>query len=122
MTTRSSDVVAESMRKGATSDGDAAATASRLAAVFRGAAGNVEDTGETVAGAARTLGATVAGAPDNSVLVAASLSAGVAIGVLLGGGARLVAAGAMLAAVALGAELLQRPQVRHRTRLATPVN
>lgn len=70
--------------------------------------GDLDHAGEAVAGAIRTLGTSVSGAPDGSLLVGTSLAAGVAIGLLVGGGPRLFAAAAMTAALTLGASLAQR--------------
>ena len=90
------------------------------AAVMRVMPSDLDGAGEAMAGAVRTVSASVASAPDENVLMGASLAAGLAIGLLVGGAPRLLAAGAVVTSVALGAALLERRPGRSRGRLATP--
>ena len=78
----------------------------------------LDGAGEAVAGAVKAVGETVAGAGDDSLLMGASIASGMAIGLLLGGGPRLLAAGALITAVSLGASLAQRHPGRSRSRMA----
>ena len=87
--------------------------ASSVASILDSLPGELDHAGDAVAGAIRNVGTSVSGAPDASLLVGTSLSAGIAIGLLVGGGPRLFAAAAVAAAFALGASLAQR----HATEL-----
>ncbi len=67
-----------------------------------------------MAGAMRAVSSSVSSAPDDSLLVGASIASGLAIGLLLGSAPRILAIGAVLAAVSLGATLVQRHPGRRR--------
>ena len=84
--------------------------------------GDLDGAGEAVTDAIRSVNASVAAAPDDDVLVGASLAAGIAIGLLVGGGPRLIAAGAVMTSVVLGSALLGRRPGRSRLRIATTAN
>ena len=95
----------------------------RASSVLQALPGEIDAAGDAVAGAMHQVSVTVASAPDDSLLVGASIASGLAIGLLLGGGPRLLAAAAVVAAVGLGASLVQRHPGRRRPRptFARPV-
>jgi hypothetical protein len=69
---------------------------------------DLDGTGEAVGDAMRAVKASVEGAQDDNVLLGASLTAGMSIGLLVGGAPRLLALGTMVTSVVLGATLLER--------------
>lgn len=97
----------------------------RVSTVLEALPGELDVAGEAMAGAMRavssTVSSTVSSAQDDSLLVGASMASGLAIGLLLGRGPRLLAAGAVLAAVSLGASLVQRHPARRRATFGQPV-
>lgn len=96
---------------------DAATTSeSGPAAMFRLVPGGLDDATEAMAGAMRAVRTSVGQAPDDGLIVGASIASGVALGLLIGGGPRLLTAGAVLTAVSLGASLVQRHPRRYGTR------
>lgn len=94
---------------------------SRATMVLQSLPSELDTAGDAVAGAMRQVSESVASAPDDSLLVGASIASGLAIGLLLGSGPRLLAAAAVVAAVSLGASLVQRHPGRRRAHLGTPV-
>ncbi len=116
MTTRTHDAPTDATETEAPA-GDGGATVMALAAsIPRHMPRDLDGAREAVS----TVTSAVAAAPDDDVLVGASLAAGIAIGLLVGGGPRPLAAGAVMASVALGAALLGRRPRRFRSSLATP--
>jgi hypothetical protein len=91
--------------------------ADRVTSILDSLPADLDHAGDTVAGAIRNVSASVSSAPDASLLVGTSLAAGIAIGLLVGGGPRLFAAAAVGAAFALGASLAQRHAPMQRTTL-----
>src|SRR5512140_1130189 len=81
---------------------------SRASTVLEALPGELDVAGDAMPSAMRQVSYTVSTAQDDSLLVGASIASGMAIGLLLGNGPRLLAAGAVLAAVTLGASLVQR--------------
>ncbi len=102
MTTRTSEMEHETHVNGRSSIGTV------KAAITDRMPSNLDDAGDAMSDAVRAVRTSVAGAPDENVLLAASLAAGMSIGLLVGGAPRLLAAGTLAAAVALGATLLGR--------------
>ncbi|HEY5628770.1 MAG TPA: hypothetical protein VIR16_04595 [Candidatus Limnocylindrales bacterium] len=86
----------------------------RAATMLQALPSELDGATDAMAGAMRQVSTSVASAPDDSLLVGASLASGMAIGLLLGRGSRLLAAGAVVAAVSLGASLVQRHPGRRR--------
>jgi hypothetical protein len=84
--------------------------------MFRLLPGGLDDATEAMAGAVRAVQSTVRRAPDDGLIVGASIASGMAIGLLIGGAPRVVTAGAVLTAVSLGASLVQRHPRRYGTR------
>lgn len=76
--------------------------------VLRALPDELEAAGDAVAGAVRGVSASVSTAPDDTLLVGASVATGLALGLLLAGAPRLLAAVAVAAALMLGTSLVQR--------------
>ncbi|MFN8629746.1 MAG: hypothetical protein U0838_05300 [Chloroflexota bacterium] len=95
---------------------DAAATGSETPGLFRLVPGGLDDATEAMAGAMRAVQSTVQRAPDDGLIVGASIASGVAIGLLISGAPRVVTAGAVITAVSLGASLVQRHPRRYGMR------
>ena len=93
----------------------------RASSVLQALPGEIDAAGVAMAGAVHQVSVTVASAPDDSLLLGASIASGLAIGLLLGGGPRLLAAAAVMASVGLGASLVQRHPGRRRPNFARPV-
>jgi hypothetical protein len=87
------------------------------AGFIQGLPHDLDGAGETVGEAMRSVSASVSAAPDENVLVGAALASGMAIGLLIGGGPRLLAAGMVITSVALGATLLGRRRNPARGRV-----
>ncbi len=84
--------------------------------MFRILPGGLDEATEAMAGAMRAVQTSVRGAPDDGLIVGASVASGVALGLLIGGAPRLLTAGALLTAVSLGASLAQRHPRRYAAR------
>jgi hypothetical protein len=80
----------------------------RVATLINSLPDDLDHAGEAVGNAMRSVSTSVSGAQDGSLLAGASLAAGVAIGLLLGGGPRLLAAAAVASSLSLGVTLMQR--------------
>jgi len=89
-------------------EGPAADLASRAAAALDSLPGQLGDASETLGAAIGDIGTSVSKASDVGLLMGASLASGVAIGLLFGRGARVLAAAAVITAASLGAALVQR--------------
>jgi hypothetical protein len=74
----------------------------------------------TMADAMRAVNSRVSRAPDDTLLLGASIASGLAIGLLVGSAPRILALGAVLAAVSLGVTLVQR-HPGHRRAFGRPV-
>lgn len=93
---------------------DGSGVRARAAEVLQSLPVDLDAAGDTMAGAVRTVGESVASANDDSLLIGASIASGLAIGLLVGGGPRILAACAVVTAVSLGASLASRhPRHRH---------
>ena len=93
----------------------------RASSVLQALPSEIDAASGAMAGAMHQVSVTVAAAPDDSLLVGASIASGLAIGLLLGSGPRLLAAAAVVAAVGLGASLVQRHPGRRRPSFTRPV-
>ena len=112
-------MTSESMASAPTEDPWAetsASTAGGQLGMFRIMPGGLDDATEAMADAVRAVRSTVRQAPDDGLIVGASIASGMALGLLIGGGPRILTAGALLAAVSLGASLVQRHPRRYGTR------
>ena len=122
MTTRTRETLTEATERATHPDDRGSGVRTLTAAILRGMPGDLDGAGEAMTDVIRSVSVSVATAPDDDLLVGASLAAGIAIGLLVGGGPRLLAAGAMVTSIGLGAALLGRRPGRSRVRLATTVN
>lgn len=82
--------------------------------VLRALPDELEAAGDAVAGAVRGMSSSMSTAPDDTLLVGASVATGLALGLLLAGAPRLLAAAAVATALTLGTSLVQRHPSRMR--------